>query len=256
MTTLIKDIENYNLVNPFSNKILYKRILIPCNKLNTDIYLNIKNLLKKDCEGKCIKYGYISKIYRILEYSENEIDINNLDCSVFYNVKFSARLCLPINNTIIIARISTINKQLFVAENGPIKNMVKLSNIDYDNFKLDNERNIIIKKQNKKLVLGMYVKVLIKAKKMNNNDDKIGTLCYLVDIAKQTEINNFYEKKNRTEDVFDITNDEYNSEEDEDEDNNTDNLNDDNQEKLNQPVIDNDDDDETEDSQKKNFILI
>ena len=38
----------------------------------------------------------------------------------FYNIKYSARLCFPIENTMIIARITTMNKQFFVAENGPI----------------------------------------------------------------------------------------------------------------------------------------
>ena len=37
-----------------------------------------------------------------------------------------------------------------------------------------------------------------------NNDDKIGTLCHLIGIATQADINNFYEKKNRTEDINDI----------------------------------------------------
>ena len=105
------DIEKNPLLNPFSNKKLFTRVLVPCDKLSTDIYINLKKLLKKQVEGKCIKYGYISKIFKILDYSNNTIDINNLDCSVFYNIKFSARLCFPIENTIIVARITTMNKQ-------------------------------------------------------------------------------------------------------------------------------------------------
>ena len=254
MAELIND--NIKLVNPFDNKIINMRVLVPCNKLNTDIFINIKNILKKECEGKCIKYGFVSKIYKILEYSENEIDINNLDCSVFYNVKFSARLCFPIKNTLIIAKITTINKQLLLSENGPIKNFIKISELNYDNFKLDKDRNIIIKKQSKnnKLTVGMYVKVLIKAKKMNNNDDKIGTICTLIDIAKQSEINNFYEKKNRTEDIFDITNDEDLSGEDdyENEMNESDTESISNENKLSNDV----NDDETDDKVNKNFIMI
>ena len=195
MTEIIENFDSYKIVNPYNTVILYTRLLIPCSKLNTDIYLNIKKILKKNFEGKCIKYGYISTIFKIIDYSDNNIDINNLDCSVHYNVKYSARICFPIVNTIIIARVSTLNKQLFVAENGPIKNMIKNNNINYNNFKLDDNNNIIIKSNNKNLELGTYVKVLIKATKMNNNDDKIGTLCYLIDIASQADINNFYEKK-------------------------------------------------------------
>lgn len=204
MTEITQNFDNFKLVNPYNNVILYTRLLVPCNKLNTDIYLNIKNLLKKTYEGKCIKYGYISTIFKIIDYSDNNIEINNLDCSVHYNVKYSARVCFPIVNTIIIARVSTINKQLLVAENGPIKNMIKNNNINYNDFKLDDNNNIIIKATNKNLEIGNFVKILIKAKKMNNNDDKIGTLCHLIGIATQADINNFYEKKNRTEDINDI----------------------------------------------------
>lgn len=200
------DINKNPLLNPFSNKILFTRILIPCNKLNTDIYINVKNILKQKIEGQCIKYGYVSKIFKILDYSDNTIDINNLDCSVFYNVKYSARLCFPIENTMIIARITTMNKQFFVAENGPITNMIKYSSIDTSNFKVNDDHSVIIKKDNTILVPGAFVKILIQAKKMYNNDNKIGTLSYLIDIAKTKEINEFYEKTNLTEDIFDTMN--------------------------------------------------
>ena len=206
MSSIDTNININTLQNPYSNKILNTRILVPCSKLNSDIYINIKNILKNKYEGNCIKYGYISKIFKILDYSNNNIDINNLDCSVSYFVKYSARLCYPVENTLIIAKIITMNKQFFVAENGPITNMIKYDNINESKFKLDEQRNIIIKKTKKKLDIGNYVKIQILAKKMYNNDNKIGTLSYLIDIPSQNEIDNFYEKKNRTEDVFDTVN--------------------------------------------------
>jgi DNA-directed RNA polymerase subunit E'/Rpb7 len=213
----MNDINKNPLLNPFSNKILYTRVLVPCSKLNTDIYINLKNLLKQQIEGKCIKYGYVSKIFKILDYSNNTIDINNLDCSVFYNIKYSARLCFPIENTMIIARINTMNKQFFVAENGPITNMIKYSSLDLTNFKLTDDNTILIKKDNTPLVPGTFVKILIQAKKMYNNDNKIGTLSYLIDIAKPKEVNEFYEKKNLTEDLFDVMNFEDDQSESDDE---------------------------------------
>lgn len=258
MTSKDTDIHINKLQNPYSNKILNTRILVPCSKLNSDIYLNIKNILKNKYEGNCIKYGYISKIFKILDYSENNIDINNLDCSVSYNVKYSARLCYPIENTLIIAKIITMNKQFFVAENGPITNMIKYNNIDDTNFKLDEQHNIIIKKNKKKLIIGNYVKIQIQAKKMYNNDNKIGTLSYLIDIPTQNEINNFYEKKNRTEDVFDTVNITEDLNEDIIEDDISDNEVTDsieNEENKNIKTEADDDGDEF-DSSKTNFISI
>lgn len=214
MSSIDTNIDINKLQNPYSNKILSTRILVPCTKLNSDIYLNIKNILKNKYEGNCIKYGYISKIFKILDYSENNIDINNLDCSVSYFVKYSARLCYPVENTLIIAKIITMNKQFFVAENGPITNMIKYNNVNESKFKLDEQHNIIVKKTKKKLDIGNYVKIQIQAKKMYNNDNKIGTLSYLIDVPTQTEIDNFYEKKNRTEDVFDAVNNDEDMNED------------------------------------------
>jgi len=250
------DIEKNPLLNPFSNKKLFTRVLVPCDKLSTDIYINLKKLLKKQVEGKCIKYGYISKIFKILDYSNNTIDINNLDCSVFYNIKFSARLCFPIENTIIVARITTMNKQFFVAENGPITNMIKYSSIDLTNFKLTDNHDIIIKKDGSKLEPGAFIKILIQAKKMYNNDNKIGTLSYLVDIANSKEVNEFYEKQNLTEDLFDVINLENN------EDNSGDEYASDND--INEETIDDkmsdeknmNDSDNEEDESSKNFISI
>ena len=40
-----------------------------------------------------------------------------------------------------------MNKQFFVAENGPKTNMIKYNNINDTNFKLEKKYNIIIKKK-------------------------------------------------------------------------------------------------------------
>ena len=250
------DIDKNPLLNPFSDKILYTRVLVPCNKLNTDIYINLKNLLKKQIEGKCIKYGYVSKIFKILDYSNNTIDINNLDCSVFYNIKYSARLCFPIENTIIIARITTMNKQFFVAENGPITNMIKYTSLDLNNFKLTDDHNIIVKKDKTTLVSGTFVKILIQAKKMYNGDNKIGTLSYLIDIAKPKEINEFYEKKNLTEDLFDVMNIDNNETESEEEYEDEDQVISDNKKTIGSNEIINKDSDNEEEESNTNFISI
>ena len=52
--------------------------------------------MKKKVEKKCNKYGYITKVYKILDMSEGEIIPENFDASVVFNVKFSCRICLPV----------------------------------------------------------------------------------------------------------------------------------------------------------------
>ena len=199
-----KDMQSINslpIVNPFSNKIINNRLLIPSRNLNNELYLNIKYYIKKMYEGKTIKYGYISKIYRLMKYDSNNIEINNLDCNPFFFVKFSARVCNPIVNTIIVTKVTKINKNFIVSENGPITCITKYSNINDSKFRLDDEKNVIENKTNTKLDINKYVKVLIQAKRMYTNDKNIVILGYIINIASSKEIINYFEKKNRTENI-------------------------------------------------------
>jgi len=208
----MKSINNLPLVNPFSNKIINNRLLIPSRNLNNELYLNIKYLIKKKYEGKTIKYGYISKIYRLIKYENNYVEINNLDCNPFFFVKFSARVCNPIINTIIITKITKINKNFIVSENGPITCITKYSNINENKFRIDDENNVIEKKNNTKIDINKYVKILIQAKRMYTNDTNIVILGYIINIATSKEIINNFEKKNRTENITENIVDEVNEE--------------------------------------------
>ncbi len=58
------------LSSPYIDTELYSRILIRPQQINNDIYINLKNNLKKKVEKKCNKYGFITKIYKILDFSE------------------------------------------------------------------------------------------------------------------------------------------------------------------------------------------
>ena len=49
---------------PYLDSELYSRILIRPQQINNDIYINLKNNLKKKVEKKCNKYGFITKIYK------------------------------------------------------------------------------------------------------------------------------------------------------------------------------------------------
>ena len=201
ITTDMQSINNLPIVNPFSNKIINNRLSIPSRNLNNELYLNIKYNIKKKYEGRTIKYGYISKIYRLIKYENNYVEINNLDCNPFFFVKFSARICNPIINTIIITKVTKINKNFIVSENGPITCITKYSSINDNKFRIDDEKNVIEKKNNNKLEINKYVKVLVQAKRMYSNDTNIVILGYIINIASSKEIINNFEKKNRTENI-------------------------------------------------------
>ena len=65
-------------------------------------------------ENKCNKYGYVIKIFKIIEYDNGVIEPENFMAFAIYNVKYSARLCKPIENTKIICEIEIINKVIIV----------------------------------------------------------------------------------------------------------------------------------------------
>ena len=60
-----------------------------------------------------------------LEHNDEIIEPENHIAAAIFNVKYSAKLCLPVENTYIICKINVINKVLISAENGPIICIIK-----------------------------------------------------------------------------------------------------------------------------------
>tara|TARA_B110000208_G_C11653808_1_gene389016 strand:- start:123 stop:707 length:585 start_codon:yes stop_codon:yes gene_type:complete len=179
-----------DIVSPYFNFELYTTLMLSPNQMNNNLYINLKKNLKAKVENKCNKIGYILNIYNILSYDEGILEAENFTGSAKYNIKYSARLCCPIENTFIICKIENMNKLLIKAKNGPILIIVNNNNINTDNFKKDNEQNIIHK--NNILKVDDYIIIKVLAKKLNNNDTRICTLGYLENIPTQTQINKFF----------------------------------------------------------------
>ena len=97
-------------------------------------------------------------------------------------------------------------------KNGPITCITKYSNINENKFRIDDENNVIEKKNNTKIDINKYVKILIQAKRMYTNDTNIVILGYIINIATSKEIINNFEKKNRTENITENIVDEVNEE--------------------------------------------
>ena len=183
-----------DIVSPYFNFELYTTLLLSPNQMNNNLYINLKKNLKAKVENKCNKIGYILNIYNILSYDEGILEPEDFTGSAKYNIKYSARLCCPIENTFIICKIENMNKLLIKAKNGPILIIINNNNINTDNFKKDNEQNIIHK--NNTLKVDDYIIIKVLAKKINNNDTRICTLGYLENIPTQTQINIFFNTDN------------------------------------------------------------
>ena len=191
------------ITSPYFDTELYSRILIHPQQINNDIYINLKNNLKKKVEKKCNKYGFITKVYKIVDYSDGEIIPENFDSSHVFNIKFSCRVCLPVINNLIICKVDLLNKALIKASNGPIVCIVGINYINENNFELNNKGDIVSLNKNKILSTNDYIVVKIRGTNFFPGDERILILGGLEDIASDNEIKDYYNENLDVEDIID-----------------------------------------------------
>jgi DNA-directed RNA polymerase subunit E'/Rpb7 len=181
------------LVSPYRNIKQYTRILIEPFHMNSDIRNNMKNVLKRKVEKKCNKNGFVDEVYRILEYSDGLMPPENLSGGAIYNITYHCKLCIPVENTIIIGQVRVINQELVVAINGPIMFFIPKENIDTNIWDIpEGYYNKLLKK---KLVSGDYVKIQIIDKRINQNDSQIKAIGKLLSVATSEEIEKYFGSK-------------------------------------------------------------
>lgn len=180
------------LVSPYIDTEQHAKISLHPYQMTNDVNINLKINLKKKAEKRCNQNGFVSKIYKIVEKSDGIIDAENFNASANFVIKYSCKLCLPVENTLIVGKIRTINRVLMVVENGPILSVVLSSNINTDNFKTNNQNNLYHLKSSKELEIGDYVKIKILSKKFNFNDNQIKTMAYLEDTASSDEVTKYF----------------------------------------------------------------
>jgi DNA-directed RNA polymerase subunit E'/Rpb7 len=195
------------LVSPYRNIKQYNRILFEHYHINSYIRNNMKIILKKKVEKKCNKNGFIDEVYRILEYSDGLMPVENLNGSAIYNITYHCKICIPIENTIIIGNIKVINQELVVAVNGPIMIFIPKDNIDTNLW--DIPEGYIYKNSKKKLQTSDFVKIQIIDKRINQNDSQIKTIGKLLDLATPDEVTNYFGNKlstDKSDDLIDNNN--------------------------------------------------
>lgn len=179
-------------ISPYKNIAQYTRIMLEPYQINSDISNQLKINLKKKVEKKCNKNGFVDEVYKILYYGDGVMHPENLSGNVLYNIKYHCRLCLPIENSIIIGQVKVINIELVVVINGPILTFIPRDNIDPKYWDVSNNfKNK--KKENTKLNLGDYVLVQIINKRINSGDNQIKTMGKLLDFATDEQIKDYFE---------------------------------------------------------------
>lgn len=193
-----------NIISPYKNVEQYTRVVIEPHQMNSDIRTHLKFNLKKKIEKKCNKNGFVEEVYRVTKDSDGIMIPENLSGNAIYDISYHCKLCIPIEDSIIIGQVKVINQELVVAINGPIMIFIPKDNIDtaywnpVDNFSHMEKKNI-------KLEIGNYVCVKILNKRINKGDTQIKTIGRLLNLATELEVDKFFGNK-----IIDENNEESN----------------------------------------------
>jgi DNA-directed RNA polymerase subunit E'/Rpb7 len=179
-----------DIISPYKNVEQFTRVTIEPYQMNSDIRNHLKYNLKKKVEKKCNKNGYIDEVYRITNYSDGIMAPENLSGNAIYEISYHCKLCIPIENSIIIGQVKVINQELIVCTNGPIMIFIPRDNVDLTYWNIsDNYNN---KEKNIKLTIDSYVGVQILNKRINKKDTQIKTIGKLLDFVSEEQVIKFY----------------------------------------------------------------
>ena len=178
-----------NIVSPYKDIEQFTKIMIQPSQINSDIRNNMKMNLKKKVEKKCNKNGFIDEVYKIISFEDGVMPPENLSGNIIFNIRYHCRLCLPVEDSVIIGNIKTINQELIIATNGPIFIFIPKENIDTNIWDIE---NFSLRKSNEKLQLNSFVKIKILNKRINQNDYQIKSIGYLLDFATKDEVKQYY----------------------------------------------------------------
>lgn len=182
-----------NIISPYKNVEQFTRIIIEPHQMNSDIRNHMKFNLKKKVEKRCNKIGYIDEVYKIIKYSDGIMIPENLSGNAIYDISYHCRLCMPIENSIIIGQIKIINQELIVAINGPIMIFIPRDNVDLNNWNIID--NFIHIKNNIKLNIGNFVSIQILNKRINQHDTQIKTIGKLINFVTDEEVEKNFDNK-------------------------------------------------------------
>lgn len=192
------------IVNPYIYTKLSTKISLRPDQMNNKIYINLKNNLTKKILNKCYKnYGYVIDIYKLDDTKNNTIPAENLSGSAVFDVTFSCKLCRVVENTYIICKVFRINRALFVASNGPIVVIITNDKINSDIFFTDHNNVLRYRDNNKstRLEQGDFIVVNIINKEFYDKDDKIIAVGFLERMAKDEDIEKFFEHEYNIEEI-------------------------------------------------------
>ena len=192
-------IEQSSLVNPYTVQELECRVLLYPNQMNNNLYSNLKKNLINLVEGKCNKYGYIHKIYKITDYSSGMMEPEIFSGAAVYNIRYIANIYIVITKTQIIVKIDKIANDLILGINGPIKCVIKMRDINSKNFDINSNYQVQHIESKKILSPNDHIKVTIISHAFHAGETSVPAMGYIDNLPTNDEINNFFNNQHSTE---------------------------------------------------------
>jgi len=132
-----------------------------------DIFL--ENKIRKKIGGKCMNVGYIDKNgIKVVSRSMGKMNTSHFNGEIYYQVQLECKVCKPVPNQIIEAKIVGKNKIGILCTAGPLQIIIPSSHHEDASFynMLNKDDNIIVKIINYKFqlnddhikVVGEYIK--------------------------------------------------------------------------------------------------
>lgn len=180
------------IVNPYMKITQTERITIDPQYMNSGIRSSMEQALKKKIEKKCNRNGYVNEIEKIIEYSYGIMPAENFNGSAIYDIKYMCRICIPIENTIIISQIKIVKQELIISIHGPIITFIQRENVNSEIWNITD--CYTHKETNRKLEINDYVKIEMLDKRINQNDNQIKSIGKLLDFATESEIETYFNK--------------------------------------------------------------
>jgi DNA-directed RNA polymerase subunit E'/Rpb7 len=189
-----------NYVGPYIKTEICTDIQIAANQMNHSVRKELKNNLKEKIQEKCYKnYGYIVEIYKIIDEAGGYISAENPLVASTHSIKFSCKLCHPLQNQMITCKIQKITPYAMTVVNGPIIVIISMTRINKKKFFFNNSNKQLIYKNKDKIIQiddTQFVNTLITRSTFHHGDTRIFTIGFLEDIATEEQINAFMQNKN------------------------------------------------------------
>ena len=178
------------LVSPYKNTTQYTKVQIKPHMMNSDIQNVMKLVLRKKVEKRCNKFGFIDEVFRIEEFKEEDLKPENLSGCANYYISYHCRLCLPIENSVIVAQVKAINQELILAVNGPIMIFIPKENVD--NQVWDVTDKFLHRNDKTNLKANNFIKIEVVNKRINQGDHQIKVIGKLLDLSKDEEVEKYF----------------------------------------------------------------